>query len=313
MRTALSRRGFLAAAAAGTGGLAASGAPAQPAAAQPAAEFRYSLNTGTIRGYKLALEEQIRLAAKAGYAGIEPWTADLAKAAETGGALKALRQRCADSGLTVISAIGFAAWAVNDDAARAQGLEQMRRDMDLVAQLGGTHIAASPMGVNKAGATLDLDAAAERYRAVLELGKSLGVIPQLEFWGASANLSRLDQCLYVAARAGHPDACVLADVFHMYRGGTEPAALRLLGRSAAYSFHMNDYPAAPAREALKDADRVWPGDGVAPIREMLGAFRENRASVWLSVELFNAAYWARPADETAAQGLAKMKAAVAAL
>lgn len=314
MGTAFSRRAFLAAAAAGAGGRAASGARGQAEAARPqAGEFRFSLNTGTLRGYKLPLEEQIRLAAKAGYAGIEPWTADLAKAAEAAGALKDLRQRCSDAGLAVISAIGFAAWAVNDDAARAQGMEQMKRDMDLVAQLGGTHIAASPMGVNKAGATLDLDRAAERYRAVLELGRNMGVIPQLEFWGASANLSRLDQCLYVAARAAHPDACVLADVFHMYRGGTEPAALRLLGRSAAYSFHMNDYPAAPVREALKDADRVWPGDGVAPIREILGIFRENRASVWLSVELFNPAYWTRPAEETARTGLEKMKAAVAAL
>ncbi len=314
MELAFSRRGFLAAAAAGAGALAAAGARGQSEAARPQpGEFRFALNTGTIRGYKLPLAEQVKLVAQAGYAGIEPWTADLAKAAEAAGALKDLRQRCADAGLAVISAIGFAAWAVDDDAARAQGMEQMKRDMDLVAQVGGTHIAASPMGVNKAGVTLDLDRAAERYRAVLELGRTLGVIPQLEFWGASANLSRLDQCLYVAARAGHPDACVLADAFHMYRGGTEPAALRLLVRSAAYSFHMNDYPASPAREALKDADRVWPGDGVAPLREILGAFRENRASVWLSVELFNATYWARPAEETARTGLEKMKAAVAAL
>ena len=72
-------------------------------------------------------------------------------------------------------------------------------------------------------------------------------------------------------------------------------------------------PASPAREALKDADRVWPGDGVAPLREILGIFRENRASVWLSVELFNVTYWTRPAEETARAGLEKMKAAVAAL
>ena len=313
MLAALSRRGFLKSAGAWAGAAALAGVSQGASAPPPAGGFRFSLNTGTVRGYRLALADQIQLAAAAGYAGIEPWTSDLAKASETGGALKELRQRCADSGLTVISAIGFAAWAVNDEAARAKGLEQMKRDMDLVAQLGGTHIAASPAGVNQAGVTLDLDRAAERYRAVLELGRSVGIVPQLEFWGASANLSRLDQCLYVAARAAHPDACVLADVFHMYRGGTEPAALRLLGRSAAYSFHMNDYPASPARETLKDADRVWPGDGVAPIRDMLKIFAENGASVWLSVELFNPTYWTRPAEETARTGLEKMKAAVAAL
>lgn len=278
-----------------------------------APEFRFALNTATIKGYKLSLTEQIDLAAGAGYAGIEPWTADIAKAAETGTPLKDLAKRCSDAGLTVISAIGFATWAVNDHAARAKGLEQMKRDMDLVTQIGGTHIAASPAGVYQAGIVLELDRAAERYRTVLELGRTMGVIPQLEFWGAAANLSRLDQCLYVAARAAHPDACVLADAYHMYRGSSEPSALRLLGRSAAYSFHMNDYPSQPAREALKDADRVWPGDGIAPLREILQTFVDNRSRVWLSVELFNAAYWTRPAQETARTGLDKMKSAVAAL
>ena len=189
----------------------------------------------------------------------------------------------------------------------------MKRDMALVAQLGGTHIAASPAGVNQAGVKLDLDRAAERYRAVLELGRTMGIIPQLEFWGASANINRVDQCLFVAARAAHPDACVLADAFHMYRGGSEPASLRLLGRSAAYSFHMNDYPAQPARETLKDADRIWPGDGIAPLRDILSIFAENRAEPWLSVELFNAGYWQQPAKETARTGLAKMKGVVASL
>ena len=314
MQATCSRRHFIRHATLGAGAAALAAAPLR-AAPTPAPDrgFRYALNTGTLRGYKLPLAAQIDLTADAGYAGIEPWTTDLTKAAESAGALRDLAKRCADRGLAVISAIGFAAWAVEDDAARAKGLEQMRRDMDLVAQLGGTHIAASPAGVNQPGTRLDLDRAAERYRAVLELGRAQGVIPQLEFWGASANLNRLDQCLYVAARAGHPDACVLADAFHMYKGGTEASALRLLGRSAAYSFHMNDYPAQPPREAAKDSDRVWPGDGIAPLTEMLAAFVANRAEVWLSVELFNAGYWTRPAAETARTGLAKMQTAVAKL
>ena len=35
------------------------------------------------------------------------------------------------------SAIGFAQWLVEDDKARAKGLEQAKRDMDLVRQIGG--------------------------------------------------------------------------------------------------------------------------------------------------------------------------------
>ncbi|HET6879345.1 MAG TPA: sugar phosphate isomerase/epimerase, partial [Pirellulales bacterium] len=35
--------------------------------------FRYCLNTSTVRGQKLGIEQEIDLAAKAGYDAIEPW------------------------------------------------------------------------------------------------------------------------------------------------------------------------------------------------------------------------------------------------
>jgi len=308
------RRSFCLAAAAMPAGLALT-ARGQGAAAQKsetAGRFRFCLNTGTIRGYKLPLDAQIELAATSGYGGIEPWLFDVAEAAKTEGALKRLAARCKDAGLAVVSAIGFANWAVEDDAARAKGLEQMKRDMALIAELGGTHIAAPPAGINGGDSpVVSLDAIAERYRAVLELGRSMGVIPQLEFWGASKNLGRLEQCIYVAAQADHPDACVLADAFHTYKGGSSFNALRLLGRGALHCFHINDYPADPPRAAIRDADRVWPGDGIAPLKDVLQAFRDNHADVWLSVEVFNAEYWKADAAVTAKAGLEKMRAVCA--
>ena len=275
-------------------------------------EFGFSLNTSTVRGHKLSLPQQIELAAKAGYGGIEPWLSDVEAFAKSGGALSDLKKKCADLGLKVQSSIGFAQWVVNDGAARAKGVEQMKHDMDLIAQLGGTHIAAPPAGAYDAKNKIELDAAAERYRAILDAGHGIGIIPQLEFWGGSANLHRLDECLYVATRAAHPDACVLNDVFHLYKGGTDAASLALMSRTAAHNIHMNDFPANPPRETVKDSDRIWPGDGVAPIKEILRHLAANRATTWLSIELFNAEYWKMPAEECAKTGLEKMKACVAA-
>jgi sugar phosphate isomerase/epimerase len=98
----------------------------------------------------------------------------------------------------------------------------------------------------------------------------------------------------------------------MYRGGSEPAALRVLGRSAVHCFHMNDYPANPPRDTIKDSDRIWPGDGIAPFKQILGALADNHCQVMLSLELFNPEYYKLPALEAAKTGLAKMKAVVAA-
>jgi 2-keto-myo-inositol isomerase len=274
--------------------------------------FRYGLNTGTLRGFQLGLADQIDLTARAGYAGIEPWVADISKYVETGGSLKDLRRRCRDAGLEVFSAIGFAPWIVDDDSQRAKGLEQMKRDMGLVSELGGTRIAAPPAGANRTEIRIDPARMGERYRAILEIGRETGVVPQLEIWGYSSNLSHMAEALAVAARAAHPDACILADVYHLYKGGSDPSSLKLLSRQAAHVFHMNDYPAVPDRQTITDAYRIWPGDGIAPMKQILGHLAANGCRLMLSLELFNTEYWKLPPAEMAGIGLAKMKSAVAA-
>ncbi|MCS6863120.1 MAG: TIM barrel protein, partial [Abditibacteriales bacterium] len=125
--------------------------------------FRYCLNTSTIRGQKLSLVQEIEIAAQAGYHGIEPWMREIEDYVRAGGSLKDLAQRIKDLGLTVESAIGFPEWIVDDDARRAKGFEVARRAMDLVAQIGGTRIAAPAAGATDV-ANLDLHKAAERYR-----------------------------------------------------------------------------------------------------------------------------------------------------
>jgi len=75
---------------------------------------------------------------------------------------------------------------------------------------------------------------------------------------------------------------------------------------------MNDYPAAPDRATVTDAHRIWPGDGVAPLKEILGYLVANDCRLFLSLELFNSEYWKLPVAESARVGLEKMKAVVAA-
>jgi 2-keto-myo-inositol isomerase len=315
MGQSLTRRDVLKGAGASAGvTLALGGKPleATPAAAEGDESFRYCLNTATLRGYELGIVEQVDLAGGAGYDGIEPWIADVQKYEASGGSLADLRRRIADRGLVVESAIGFAPWIVEDPAERAKGLEQARREMALVSQIGGKRIAAPPAGAAQ-GPALALSAVAERYRALLEAGAALGVVPQLEVWGFASNVSRLSEAAYAAIEAGHPDACLLLDVYHLYKGGSGYEGLRLLGRQAVQVLHMNDYPAIP-RERIEDKDRVLPGEGVAPLARTLGVLRANGCATALSLEIFNQGYWKTyDAKALTALGLERMKQAVAGL
>lgn len=310
----LTRRELLA-----TGGVAAAAAclTGQPVVAaepnsptKPLAErVRYCLNASTIMGQKLPIDQFVEIAATAGYNGIEPWIRDIEAYRNAGGSLSDLKKKIADLGLRVESAIGFANWIVDDEEKRKAGIENLKRDMDLVSSIGGTHIAAPPAGANGGDAPkLDLFTIAERYAAILKVGDETGVTPQVEVWGPSKNLSRLGEAVFVAVESGHAKACVLPDIYHVFRGGSSILGLNVVAGPAIHCFHFNDYPAEPEREKQNDSDRVYPGDGVAPWKEIRETLDRIGFSGAASLELFNRGYWEQDALEVAKTGLRKMKA-----
>jgi sugar phosphate isomerase/epimerase len=290
-----------------TAGLAQGAAePTQHAKAKP---FRYCLNTSTLRGQRLSLPEEVEIAARAGYDAIEPWVEEIDRYVKGGGSLPELRRRIIDHGLTVESAIAFPEWIVADDTRRARGLEEARRSMDLVARIGGQRLAAPPAGATD-GPSLDLQTVTDRYRALLEVGAGFSIAPQVEIWGFSRNLRLLGEAALVAIESGHPLACILPDVFHLYKGGSAFGGVKLLGAAAIHVIHVNDYPGQPPRETITDADRVYPGDGVAPLAALfrdLAGFGFRGA---LSLELFNREYWKQDPLTVARTGLAKTRAVV---
>ncbi|MCF7849539.1 MAG: sugar phosphate isomerase/epimerase [Kiritimatiellales bacterium] len=278
-------------------------------AAPKKSPFSYCLNMATIKGYELSLVEELEVAAKAGYTGVEPWTRKISEYQKSGGSLADLGKRIQDLGLTVEGAIGFTRWILDDDKKRAAGLEQMKGEMDALAQIGGKRIAAPPAGANK-GEPLDLKKAAERYRALLEIGDETGVMPALEIWGPSATLHSLGEAAFVLAECDHPKANLLADTYHIYRGGGGFHGLKIFSADALQIYHMNDYPDIP-RDKITDRDRVWPGDGIAPTKEILTDLASGHDKLVLSLELFNPNYWTTDALTTAKLGLDKMKTQVA--
>lgn len=291
-------------------------------AAKPA--FKFCLNTSTIRqsqgdwGKPRPITESIEVASKAGYTAIEPWIQELDEYTKGGGTLKDLGKRFADAGLAVPDAIGFAEWLVNDDERRKKGLENAKRDMDKVLAVGGKCIAAPPVGATAGGSRRDdpkftepvsAVVAAERYRALLDLGKSMGVTPLVEVWGHSASLGKLGETLLACMECGADGGAVLPDVYHLYKGGSGFNGLKLMSGSAIGIFHVNDYPKIE-RGTIKDQDRVYPGDGVAPLKEVFATLKAIGYAGYLSLELFNKEYWKLDPNEVAKTGLAKLKAAV---
>lgn len=268
-------------------------------------KFKFSLNTSTISGQKLGVEKYIDIAARAGYDCMELWLPDIKAYLDNGGSLTALKKLIDDSKVPVVNGIGFPSWMVDDEEKRNAGFKQMREEMEIMAAIGSPRIAAPSAGIGPT-AQLDMFVVGERFGKLIELGKQTGVVPQLEFWGAS-RFYHIGQALMASAVANNSGARILADVYHLFRGNSGFDGLKMIDGSMIEVFHMNDYPASIPREKQEDKDRIYPGDGAAPLKQILTDLKNMKGPKILSLELFNREYWAQDPLQVAKTGLAKMR------
>lgn len=272
-----------------------------PESAKKDTTFSFCLNTSTISGQSPGLLKYIDIASEAGYEGIELWVKDVKQYLESGNSAQSLKKYIADHDLFVENAIGFAPWLSGK-----QGFEQMKSEMEMMASIGCTRIAAPVFGV-PSGQPIDLREAGLKYKELIVLGRQTGVLPILEFWGASKALYHIGQAMMIAAVANDPDVKILADVYHMFRGNSGFDSLKMLSGNVIEVFHMNDFVATIPREQQKDSDRVYPGDGAAPMKQILTDLKNMGGIKVLSLELFNETYWKQDPLLVARTGLNKMK------
>ena len=310
------RRTLLAAAgAAATMPLAASHAADTPAASAPALRYQGNkspwplcLDTATIR--PAALDEKIRIAAAAGFDAIEPWERELHDYETKGGNLQDLGKRIRDAGLFVPSVIGL--WNAIPATREAfdQSLVDSRRRMRQAAAIGAEHIQVVPQPA-RPWQEFDPKWAADRYRELLEIGlKEFKINPALVFVEFLPGCSRLGQAAAIAVDADHPKAKIIPDVFHMYIGGSGFAGLRHLRGDFFAIFQFNDAPAEPPLGQLKDEHRVFPGDGILPLVDILRDLLATGYTGCVSLELYNPEYWKRDLEGVAKEGRDKTLAVI---
>lgn len=263
--------------------------------------FRYSLNSSTIRPTPIL--DKIRVAAAAGYGAIELWHDDIDRHLQSGGTLAELRRALDDHGLAVPTTIMLKGWCEPAGDAYAAGVSECRRRLEQSAAVGARHaIAGPPHG------PVDYPLAADRYARLLDLGLSLGVRPAMEYLGFVQEVNSIAKALRIMTESGHPEATIVLDPFHDFRGGAGCEDIARLRPEQIAVCHFDDAPASPPANQQRDPDRVLPGDGVIPLRRFCELLRQIGYSGWVSLELFREDLWQRDPLEVAQLGLAKMRA-----
>ena len=314
MADCLSRRSFMKASTAG----AVLGAAAVPpeASAKGTKKFKYqgglspwalSMNTSTIR--PASLQDKIKVTAEAGWDAIEPWINDLAKFEEEGGDLKALGREIKDRGLFVPNIIGLWDCLPATQEAWEASLEATRKRMRQSADVGSHFVAAIP---SPDRADFDFDWATDRYRDLLRIGREdYNITVAFEFIGFFKGVHRFGQACAVAVDANDDDACIIADTFHFWRGKTGFHGLKKVNGDIIANFHWNDIAANTPEEGTGDASRIYPGDGILPLEQVLRDLKAINYTRTLSLELFNREHWKMDPKVVSETGLRKMRECIA--
>ena len=269
--------------------------------------FSYCLNTSTIRSEGLSILDAIDTAADAGWDGIEPWAQELDDWVAGGGTLQQVRDRAGERDLAIVNLIA----SRSGRCRRTTGGPGAWRRRPAASRWPASWAAPTwpprlgdprpPRGAGPGGRAL---------RRLVDLAAKSGVIPLLEFWGIAQTLGSTGEILLVAAECGRPGVQMLTDVFHMYKGSGHHFGLEHFGSGRLGLVHVNDYPAAPGRSEVTDADRVYPGDGLAPWPRIVAMLEGIGYEGMLSLELFNEGYRARGPVAVAREGLEKLKRCV---
>jgi 4-hydroxyphenylpyruvate dioxygenase len=198
--------------------------------------------------------------------------------------LPAARRVLTDLGLTpVSSACGvFGLWEPNPN--RATALENFKKRCEQFRSLGLTRI-YSPTATTEKFTIDDYKKSAANMHEVGEIAKQFEMIVMAEAVRASTFISTLRTLLNLTREAAHPNMAPLLDFYHFWSGLNKLEDLDLIRPGEIGHVHFQDVPDVP-RELLDNTTRLIPGDGIAPLTQMLRKLADKGYAGPLSVELF---------------------------
>jgi 2-keto-myo-inositol isomerase len=142
--------------------------------------------------------------------------------------------------------------------------------------------------------------AGERARAYAEAAGRAGVRLAIEPLGGHRFVPGPREAMALIRAAGSPpELGLMLDTFHYYKSGVPAEDIAAVPAERWVILHVNDCVGAAERPAaeLRDADRLYPGEGALPLVSTLRHFRAIGFRGGVSVEVFRPAYWELPIGE----------------
>jgi 2-keto-myo-inositol isomerase len=261
---------------------------------------RLALHTWTLD--TTPLPEALGVIRRTGWDAVELRRLDFQRAAESGESADRVIERVKASGLPVACVGVELGWMWADGAERTRLLTVFREQCQRARALG----CATIMSPADKG-TGDSAVAAASVREVGDIAAEHGVTLAVEFNSQADQFNTLGRIRELMQRAAHPRTGLLLDTYHLGRTGASARDVEDVRPEEIAYVQYSDVPRT-GLEPGKALDRLPPGQGSVPFREVFAVIAAKGYAGFMSYEAPNPAAWKRPADDVAREALLATRA-----
>ena len=237
------------------------------------------------------LETDIKAASAAGYELIELWAAKLREFLETK-TVADLKSLLEENNLEPysINSIEHITFRNAEDYAKIKA--ECEEYSKIAGEINCPYVVVVPgkLPIN-ATETEIIDESVKVLNELADIAAKYNVGLAFEFLGQSdCSVQTLDLDKKITEKVNRENVGLVIDTFHFYAGNSTLEAIETLDPKKLFIFHINDAEDLPKGD-LTDAHRLYPGEGILPIKEIKERFDKIGYDRMVSIEIFRPEYW----------------------
>ncbi|MDQ2745964.1 MAG: sugar phosphate isomerase/epimerase [Acidobacteriota bacterium] len=237
------------------------------------------------------LETDIKAAGEAGYELIELWAAKLRTFLETK-TVADLKRLLQENNLEPysINSIEHITFRNAEDYAKIKA--ECEEYSKIAGEINCPYVVVVPGKLpENATETQIIDESVRVLNELADIAEKYHVGLAFEFLGqADCSVQTLDLDKKIIEKVNRENVGLVIDTFHFYAGNSTLEAIETLDPKKLFIFHINDAEDLPKAD-LTDAHRLYPGEGILPIREIKERFDAIGYDRMVSIEIFRPEYW----------------------
>jgi len=257
------------------------------------------INQDTLRS--TATDSFIPIAKKAGFGAIE-LTQDKVEPVLARNSLKVLAERIKSYGLKVTSINGPENFNLLDERKFLEIDERTRQLAQAARELSCNLLIPVPSPMQR-GLSVN-EVRTRTAESLVQLADSCGgdIKLGLEFLGVKeCSVNNLKDALEIVKIVNRNNVGLVLDTFHLYLSGSQLTEMDVTNRDRIFLVHVNDSESGD-RSVLRDANRLYPGEGVIDLKGFASDLTKLRYDSFLSLELLRPSYWDEDPERVATIG-----------